>query len=73
LRVVGREEYMGEETRRGKVLALAEAESGQHGADLLWDGVCRKFLMGEEAEVKKPRKTTGNACDFGPKRACTRE
>jgi carboxylesterase type B len=46
LRVVEREEYMGGETRRGKLLALAEAEGGKDGADLLWDGVCRKFLMG---------------------------
>lgn len=46
LRVVGREEYMAVETRRGKLLALAEAEGGRDGADLLWDGVCRKFLMG---------------------------
>jgi len=71
LRVVGQEEYMGEETRRGKLLALAKAESGDDGADLLWDGVCRRFLMGEKPEVKK-LSPTGNACDFGDKRACTR-
>lgn len=46
LRVVGKEDYMGAETRRGKLLALAEAEGGRDGADLLWDGMCRKFLMG---------------------------
>ena len=44
--VVGKECYMGEDTRRGKLLALAEAEGGEDGADLLWDGVCRRFLMG---------------------------
>jgi hypothetical protein len=37
---------MGRDTRRGKLLALAEAEAGENGADLLWDGVCRRFLMG---------------------------
>lgn len=45
VRVVGREEYMGKETRRGKLLALAEREKGEDGADLLWHGVCRRFLM----------------------------
>ena len=44
--VVGKECYMGEDTRRGKLLALAEAEGGEEGADVLWDGVCRRFLMG---------------------------
>ena len=44
--VVGREFYMGPDTRRGKLLALAEEERGEEGADLLWDGVCRRFLMG---------------------------
>jgi hypothetical protein len=44
--VVGKEYYMGKDTRRGKLLALAEAEAGENGADLLWDGVCRRFLMG---------------------------
>jgi hypothetical protein len=28
------------------LLALAEEERGEEGADLLWDGVCRRFLMG---------------------------
>jgi carboxylesterase type B len=46
LRVVCQEKYMGKDTRRGKLLALAEAEGGEEGADHLWDGVCRKFLMG---------------------------
>lgn len=46
LRVVGKEEYVGDDTRRGKLLALAEAEGGEDGADLLWDGLCRRFLMG---------------------------
>lgn len=59
LRIVGKEDYMGAETRRGKLLALAEAEGGKDGADLLWDGVCRKFLMGGQTEeVKKPKKRT---------------
>ena len=44
--VVGREFYMGPDTRRGKLLTLAEEERGEEGADLLWDGVCRRFLMG---------------------------
>lgn len=56
LRVVAKAEYVGEETRRGKLLALAEAEGGKDGADLLWDGVCRKFLMGEEPELEKSRR-----------------
>lgn len=46
LRVLGKEEYMGGDTRRGKLLALAEKEAGDDGADLLWHGVCRRFLMG---------------------------
>jgi len=46
MRVVGREELVGGDTRRGKLLALAKAEGGKEGADLLWDGVCRNFLMG---------------------------
>jgi carboxylesterase type B len=44
--VVGKDYYMGKDTRRGKLLALAEAEAGEDGTDLLWDGVCRRFLMG---------------------------
>jgi carboxylesterase type B len=44
--VVGKDYYMGKDTRRGKLLALAQAEAGEDGADLLWDGVCRRFLMG---------------------------
>lgn len=48
VRVVGWEEYMGPKTRRGKLLALAERVGGVDGADLLWDGVCRRFLMGGE-------------------------
>jgi carboxylesterase type B len=44
--VVGKDFYMGKDTRRGKLLAFAEAEGGEGGADLLWDGVCRRFLMG---------------------------
>jgi carboxylesterase type B len=47
LQIVEKQDYMGEDTRRGKLLALAEAEGGKGGADLLWDGVCRKFLMGK--------------------------
>jgi carboxylesterase type B len=46
LRVVGKEEYMGRETRRGKLLTLAGEEAGEGTADLLWDGLCRRFLMG---------------------------
>lgn len=48
LRVIGKEEYVGGETKRGKLLALAEEEAEEDGADLLWDGVCRRFLMGGE-------------------------
>jgi carboxylesterase type B len=44
--VVGKDYYMGKDTRRGKLVALAEAEAGEDGTDLLWDGVCRRFLMG---------------------------
>lgn len=36
---------MGHSTRMGKLLALGEKEKGDDGADLLWDGVCRRFLM----------------------------
>ncbi|KAL9118840.1 MAG: hypothetical protein Q9187_004604 [Circinaria calcarea] len=36
-------EYMG--NRRQKVLAFAEDEGGERGCDLLWEGVCRRFLM----------------------------
>jgi hypothetical protein len=73
LRVVEKEEYMGEGTRRGKLLALAEAEGGKDGADLLCDGLCRKFLMGEEkGDKKKPRRAPKNICDFGANSACTR-
>jgi carboxylesterase type B len=46
LRVMRKEEYVGKGTRRGKLMALAEEEAGEDGADLLWDGVCRRFLMG---------------------------
>jgi carboxylesterase type B len=46
LRVMGREEYVGKSTRRGELLALGEDEAGEDGADVLWDGVCRRFLMG---------------------------
>lgn len=64
---------MGEGTRRGKLLELAEAEGGKDGADLLWGGVCREFLMGEEkGDKKKPRRAPKNICDFGANRACTR-
>jgi len=74
LRVAGKEEYIGEGTRRGKLLALAETEGGEEGVDLLWDGVCRKFLVGDEkGEAKKPRRAPKNVCDFGPNKACTRQ
>jgi hypothetical protein len=46
LRVMRKEEYVDKSTRRGKLLALGEEEAGEDGADLLWDGVCRRFLMG---------------------------
>ena len=45
LRVVGKEEYMGAQTRRGKLLGLAQDEAGEEGVDLLWGGVGRRFLM----------------------------
>lgn len=45
IEVVSKEEYMGPKTRIGKLLALAEKEKGKDGRDLLWDGVCRRFLM----------------------------
>lgn len=48
LRVVRKDKYMGGDARRGKLLALAEQEAGPHGADLLWHGVCRRFLMGRK-------------------------
>lgn len=48
LKVVMKEEYIGKGTRRGNLMALAEAEAGENGADLLWDGVCRRFLMGDK-------------------------
>ncbi|KAK5112362.1 hypothetical protein LTR62_004325 [Meristemomyces frigidus] len=45
VRMVGEEEYMGPECRRGRLLALAEKERGEDGCDVLWDEVCRRFLM----------------------------
>lgn len=48
VRVVGREVYMGPATRRGKLLVLAERERGERGCDVLWDEVCRRFLMSGE-------------------------
>ena len=39
----GETEYMG--TRRRKLLTLAQKEGGEGGCDLLWEGVCRRFLM----------------------------
>ncbi|KAK5123122.1 hypothetical protein LTR85_003320 [Meristemomyces frigidus] len=44
-RVVGKDVYMGHDTRRGQLLALAEKEAGQDGCDVLWSDVCRRFLM----------------------------
>jgi hypothetical protein len=45
LQVVKKEDYMGEGSRRGRLLELAEEEAGEDGCDLLWEGVCRRFLM----------------------------
>ena len=45
LRLLGKDDYMGPSSRRGKLLALAEKEDGEAGCDLLWSGVCRRFLM----------------------------
>ncbi|TKA70778.1 hypothetical protein B0A55_05464 [Friedmanniomyces simplex] len=45
LRVVVKDDYMAEESRRGKLLALAEKEAGENGCDVLWSDVCRRFLM----------------------------
>lgn len=45
LSIVGLDEYMGANTRRGKLLNLAKMEAGEDGPDLLWSGVCRRFLM----------------------------
>ena len=39
----GETEYLG--TRRRKLLAFAQKEGGEGGCDLLWEGVCRRFLM----------------------------
>ena len=36
-------EYMG--TRRQKLLAFAQEEGGEKGCDLLWENVCRRFMM----------------------------
>ena len=71
LQVVEKEEYMDQDTRRGKLMALAQMEGEEHGADLLWDGVCRRFLMGKKPE-EKPR-VTGNACGFGQNSTCTKQ
>ena len=38
------EEYAGHGTRRGRLLALAE-RLGEDGRDVLWEQVCRRFLM----------------------------
>ena len=38
------EEYAGPGTRRGRLLALAE-RLGEDGRDVLWEQVCRRFLM----------------------------
>ncbi|KAL7008277.1 hypothetical protein EMMF5_002006 [Cystobasidiomycetes sp. EMM_F5] len=43
--VVEKAAYMGDETQLGRLLALAEKEGGEEGADLLWERVCRAFLM----------------------------
>ena len=43
--VVGKQEYMGEGGRIGRVLALVEKEAGENGCDVLWNDVCRRFLM----------------------------
>ena len=45
LRIVEKGEYMGLDTKRGKLLALAEREAGEEGCDLFWIDVCRRFLM----------------------------
>ena len=45
VRVVGKQEYMDEESRRGRMLALADKEAGPDGCDVLWSDVCRRFLM----------------------------
>ncbi|KAJ9635992.1 hypothetical protein H2199_008347 [Coniosporium tulheliwenetii] len=43
-RMESNQDYLGE-TRRGKLLKIAEKEAGEEGWDLLWEGVCRRFLM----------------------------
>ena len=52
VRIVTKDEYMGEGTRMGKLLALASREASSkggvfQGCDTLWQGVCRPFLMHE--------------------------
>lgn len=40
----GNRDYL-EGIRRGRLLKIAEKEVGEEGWDLLWEGVCRRFLM----------------------------
>jgi carboxylesterase type B len=39
------EAYLGEETRRGRLLCIAREIHPVDGADVLWNDVCRRFLM----------------------------
>ncbi|KAK3074271.1 hypothetical protein LTR53_003432 [Teratosphaeriaceae sp. CCFEE 6253] len=45
VRVVRKQEYMGSDSKRGRLLALADREAGEDGCDVLWSDVCRRFLM----------------------------
>lgn len=38
-------DYVGPKSRRGRLLEIARREGGDEGWDLLWEGVCRRFLM----------------------------
>ncbi|EMC93400.1 hypothetical protein BAUCODRAFT_239337 [Baudoinia panamericana UAMH 10762] len=45
VRVVRKDDYMGTGTQRGRLLKYAEKEAGEDGCDVLWNDVCRRFLM----------------------------
>lgn len=45
VRTISEAEYLGEDTRRGKLMKLAKEVDEVNGADVLWNDVCRRFLM----------------------------
>ncbi|KAJ9114804.1 hypothetical protein QFC24_007098 [Naganishia onofrii] len=45
MRFMAGEEYIGSNTRRGRLLSIAKQIHERDGADVLWNDVCRRFLM----------------------------